>query len=139
GIAEHTADVDQCPRGACPGSALEVLARDDRAVDDAPVVGVEQPTGVVEGHVEQLAIDRHSGVVDPGIEPAEAVAREAGDAAKRFEIGDVGGKLCRLATLALELADKILKLALRAAGEHHARALAHGMAGSGEADAAGGT
>src|SRR3712207_7345057 len=39
---------------------------DARAVDDAPVVGVEQPAVLLERDLLDGAVDRDAGVVDPG-------------------------------------------------------------------------
>ena len=60
------------------------------AVDHAPEVGVEQPLLVFHRHVGELAVNRHAGVVHPGIESAELANRVVGDAVQIFGNRDVG-------------------------------------------------
>ena len=61
-------------RAGAPALA-EVPHRGERAVDDAPVRGVEHPVPVGHRHLPGPAEDRDPGVVDPGVDPAEFADR----------------------------------------------------------------
>ena len=56
-----------------------MLDRDQRAIDDPPIVGLEQAALILDRGLGDLAEDGDAGVVDPGVEAAEAGYGRRGD------------------------------------------------------------
>jgi hypothetical protein len=64
-IGGDRADIDQ----RAP-ARLQLPQRLGRAIDDAPVIGLEQALVVLVARVLELGVDPDLGIVDPGVEPA---------------------------------------------------------------------
>ena len=64
--------------------------RGERAMDGAPVVGLEHAPLIGERHEVEPAVDRHPGIVDPAVEAAEPLYRSLRDARHVRFVRDVG-------------------------------------------------
>ena len=80
-----------------PPRCAQVTDRGAAAVHDTPEIGLEQTLLVFERNFRQLAVDRHAGIVDPRVEPAERAHRGVGDAVQLGRLGDVGDDIDRRA------------------------------------------
>ena len=93
-VGQRAADVDE--RAA---AVAEMLGRDAGPVDDPPKVRVQQAPVIRVGDVGHTAIDRHAGVVDPGVKAAKARNGQVRHDTERRFIGDVGDLVHGLAAL----------------------------------------
>ena len=59
-------------------------------VDRSPEVDLEQPPHVLDGHLGQLAIERHARIVDPGVDGAERLDGRRRQALDVLLVGHVG-------------------------------------------------
>jgi hypothetical protein len=80
-----------------------VDAGDDRAVDHAPVIRVEQTSLVRERLVQHWPIDRHTGVVDPGVESSKTPDSFIGNHLNVAKLTNVTGNVDRFATFRVDL------------------------------------
>ena len=112
------ADVDD--RTAFAGIA-EMARRDRRAMDDAPVIGLEDLAMVFHLEVEDLGIDADPGIVHPGIDPAEAFDGLVGQALHVAFVAHVHDRVVGRSAARLDLAADLLQRLFVAGREHDPR------------------
>jgi hypothetical protein len=105
------------------------------AVDHAPVVGFEDAPVVLQRNAFHFVQHRHAGVVDPGVEAAEGLARLGRRGFHRLLVGDVRDRVFRPPAAVAQLPDDLPQLVLVAGHEHDLRAPLGGEPRRGEADA----
>jgi hypothetical protein len=91
-------------------------------MDQAPHIRIEHAPHFFDGHVLELAIDRHASVVDPGIEAAELVFRFLRDLAHVILFADVGDHVNCFAALARNFIGQLVQRISAARREHKPRA-----------------
>ena len=96
-LGEDAAHIDD--RAA---AMAQMIRRDHRAVDDAPVVHLEELPLILDRDLGDVAIEGHGGVVHPGVEAAEGVDGRAGDPFQILAPADIRGNSDRVCTAAAE-------------------------------------
>jgi hypothetical protein len=95
-------------------------------VHRAPIVHVELPPAIGEGHVEPPSVDGNGGAVDPGIETAEFRDGAVGHRADLRDVADIADLKYGAARLGLNGVDRFGEIVLVARREHHPGSFARG-------------
>ena len=118
---------------------LEGAEGGNGAVDDAPEVDVEELAVVGIGDLVKVPPQADPGVVDPGVEAAEAGDGLCGEVVDVLVLADIGDDEDRVATLGRNVGDDLGESGFVARGEDDVGSGCGGLEGSGEPDAAGGS
>src|SRR5690606_31108819 len=105
-------------------------------IDDAPKVRFEEPSAVLVAEVFDPSPDRGTGIVDPGVEAAEASDRGVGDSLDVLQPADVGDHMRRLSAAGNNLAFEFSQRLAVTRREHDPGAEDSGRSCRSEADAA---
>src|SRR5829696_4716364 len=131
-VAEHAADVDD---GAAAAPA-DMLGGDERAVDDAPVVDLELAPLILDRKLTHIALERDRGIVHPGVDAAEGLGCDLGDALDVLAFRHVRRDDNRLPAAPDAFAGHLPQRVLVAGREHEPGAALGGHLRGGAADAA---
>ncbi len=93
-LRKYAADVDQLA-----ATLAQVLAGHQRTVNHAPEVGIEQTSLILQRDILQIAVNRRSGVVDPGVEATEVRHGSLGQPAYVRLAADIGDRVDGVASL----------------------------------------
>ena len=124
---------------SAPAAVPQVFGRQSATVDDAPEVGFEQLAVVFLSVLRDIGEQANAGIVDPRINGAELGNTRLGGGSELFQIGDIGGRIHRLAASSFDLFVNRLKGLFIARDQNNLRAGRRRVLGGDAADAAGGT
>jgi hypothetical protein len=116
----------------------QLRQRCERAVDDAPEVDVEQPSRIFLADFLEPAPDGQPRVVDPRVEPAEALDRFPGEVVHLRAVRDVAHDGMRLPASGVDAVHDVVERLAAARRKHDLGALLRSALGGAQADAAGG-
>src|SRR5687767_15739218 len=80
----------------------QVCTSDHAAMDEAPIIRLEQAAVVFQRLVQDWAVDRHSCVIDPCVDSSKMLNGLIGDVLHFIKLCDVAGDVNRFATCIID-------------------------------------